>query len=89
MKKELKSRGLNTLGSKNELMERLQEALNGNSMIFYLLYISILLQTSGSCHHFSDDEGGDALDNDDILDEDAVLAVCTLHLMSPMQWYTY
>lgn len=32
LKKELKTRGLSTLGSKNELVERLQEALNGNKL---------------------------------------------------------
>merc|ERR1711928_199541 len=48
LKKELKARGLNTSGTKNELIERLQES--------------------------SQDESADVLDNDDLLDEDAVLA---------------
>jgi len=48
LKKELKARGLNTSGTKNELVERLQES--------------------------SHDESADVLDNDDLLDEDAVLA---------------
>ena len=30
MRKELKNRGLNTVGNKNELMERLQAAMIGN-----------------------------------------------------------
>jgi len=51
LKKELKARGLNTSGTKNELVERLQES--------------------------SHDESADVLDNDDLLDEDAVLAVST------------
>lgn len=51
LKKELKTRGLSTIGTKNELMERLQDAVQ-------------------------DDDNGDsgALDNDDLLDEEAVLA---------------
>lgn len=51
LKKELKTRGLSTIGTKNELMERLQDAIQ-------------------------DDDSGEngALDNDDLLDEEAVLA---------------